>query len=53
MIHGQERAVVLEQIAHASAAAGLDGVARAVLFSGRRFKQQGARYGLPARSEAA
>jgi DNA-binding Lrp family transcriptional regulator len=53
MIHGQDRAVVLEQIAQASAAAGLDGVARAVLFSARRFKQQGARYGLPARSEAA
>jgi DNA-binding Lrp family transcriptional regulator len=45
MIHGRDRMAVEGQIEQASAAAGLAGVPRAVLFSRRRFKQRGARYG--------
>ncbi len=45
MIHGKSRAEVREQIEHATRSAGLDGLPRAVLFSRRRFKQRGARYG--------
>jgi DNA-binding Lrp family transcriptional regulator len=49
MIHGRDRGTVLEQVEEATRAAGLAGVPRDVLFSLRRFKQQGARYGAPAR----
>ena len=44
MIHGKDRAKVLAEVEEATVAAGLDGVARAVLFSRRCFKQRGARY---------
>jgi siroheme decarboxylase len=47
MIHGRERARVEALIEEATAAAGLSGCERAVLFSRRRFKQRGARYVLP------
>jgi DNA-binding Lrp family transcriptional regulator len=52
MIHGREREAVLDLVEDATAAAGLDGLPRAVLFSRRRFKQRGARYA-PAPPEAA
>ena len=45
MIHGRERATVEVQAEEASVAAGLTRCPRAILFSGRRFKQRGARYG--------
>lgn len=48
MIHGRERATVRRQIETATHAAELEGLPRAVLFSRRRFKQRGARYGAPA-----
>jgi len=44
MIHGRDRDAVLALVEAATAAAGLDGRPRAVLFSRRRFKQRGARY---------
>jgi len=44
MIHGRDRAAVESQIEHANQAVGLSELASAVLFSGRRFKQRGARY---------
>ena len=44
MIHGRDRASVEAQIEHANQAIGLSDLASAVLFSGRRFKQRGARY---------
>ncbi len=44
MIHGRRRDHVIELIERATAAAGLDGLAREILFSRRRFKQRGARY---------
>lgn len=44
MIHGRERAVVLAQVEEATRVAGLERLPRDVLFSRRRFKQQGARY---------
>jgi DNA-binding Lrp family transcriptional regulator len=44
MIHGRDREEVLGQVEEATAAAGLGGLPRDVLFSVRRFKQQGARY---------
>ena len=44
MIHGQDRALVEAEVEEATAAAGLAGAARAVLFSRRCFKQRGARY---------
>ena len=49
MIHGRDRGTVLAQIEQATAAAGLEERARDVLFSLRRFKQQGARYAATAR----
>ena len=45
MIHGRERGTVERQIETATRHAGLEGLRRAVLFSRRRFKQCGARYG--------
>ena len=44
MVHGRERAAVLERIEALRAEHGLDGVSHAVLFSTKRFKQRGARY---------
>lgn len=44
MIHGRDRAAVEALIAEASAAAALEAVPHAVMFSRRRFKQRGARY---------
>lgn len=51
MIHGSARGAVLEARDRLAASLGLDAHPSAVLFSGRRFKQRGARY-LPAREEA-
>lgn len=45
MIHGRDQMAVEALIADASLAAGLADVPRAVLFSRRRFKQTGTRYG--------
>lgn len=44
MIHGRARDAVRAQVDEAACAAGLDDVAREILFSRRRFKQEGARY---------
>ena len=44
MIHGRDRATVEALVEEASAAAGLNGRSRDLLFSRRRFKQRGARY---------
>jgi len=45
MVHGRQRAAVLEQVEQLATACGVDNVGRDVLFSTRRFKQCGARYG--------
>ena len=50
MIHGKDRWQVLAQVEAATREAGLGGRDRAVLFSGRCFKQRGARYGARPRS---
>jgi DNA-binding Lrp family transcriptional regulator len=47
MIHGRDHDTVLAQVETATTEAGLEGLARDVLFSVRRFKQRGARYGAP------
>lgn len=44
MIHGRDRAVVLDQVRRIEADCGLAAVPHEVLFSGQRFKQRGARY---------
>lgn len=44
MIHGRDRAAVLEQIELMIESCGLRGISHEVLFSRRRFKQRGARY---------
>lgn len=44
MIHGQEREKVLCYIDQVVSSQGLEAVPHKVLFSGRRFKQRGARY---------
>jgi DNA-binding Lrp family transcriptional regulator len=44
MVHGRERAEVEVEIATLAASAGLEDCDHEVLFSRRRFKQQGARY---------
>ncbi len=51
MIHGRDRAKVEALVLEAAARADLTEVARATLFSRRRFKQRGARYSGP-RSDA-
>jgi DNA-binding Lrp family transcriptional regulator len=48
MVHGQDRAEVLACIARMTTALELDAVPHEVLFSGRRFRQRGARYRIPA-----
>lgn len=45
MIHGRDRESVLAQVEQIRGRLPLSGVDCAVLFSGRRFKQRGARYG--------
>ena len=40
MIHGRDRAAVLQALDAAAAGAGLQAMPREVLFSGRRFKQR-------------
>jgi DNA-binding Lrp family transcriptional regulator len=49
MIHGRDRATVLNQVEEATRAADLSELPRDVLFSLRRFKQRGARYDAAAR----
>jgi DNA-binding Lrp family transcriptional regulator len=49
MIHGRDRATVLEQVEEATRVANLGDLPRDVLFSLRRFKQRGARYDASAR----
>ncbi len=44
MIHGSDRATVLDQVTEAAEACGLSDVPRDILFSRRCFKQRGARY---------
>ncbi len=44
MIHGQQREQVLEHIQALIVEEGLEAIPHKVLFSGRRFKQRGARY---------
>ncbi len=44
MVHGRERVAVLARIAALRAEHGLEAVPHAMLFSTKRFKQQGARY---------
>ncbi|MDH3595676.1 MAG: AsnC family transcriptional regulator [Rhodospirillales bacterium] len=44
MIHGRDRGAVEALVEEASAAAGLSGRPRDLLFSRKRFKQRGARY---------
>lgn len=53
MIHGRDRGAVLRAVDRAAEAAGLEAVPRAVLFSGRRFKQRGATFGPTPSGEAA
>ena len=45
MIHGRDRAVVDGLVEEATRSGELDGLPRAVLYSRRRFRQRGARYG--------
>lgn len=45
MIHGRQRDEVLAQVERLSTECGLGEYPRQVLFSGRRFKQRGAKYG--------
>jgi len=45
MVHGRERTAVQGQVDQLAIACGLENVGRDVLFSTRRFKQCGARYG--------
>lgn len=47
MIHGRDRAAVLALVDEAKERCDLQGVECAVLFSGQRFKQRGARYVAP------
>lgn len=48
MVHGQDRGEVLACIARMTDTLGLDAIPHEVLFSGRRFRQRGARYRIPA-----
>lgn len=53
MIHGLDRQEVRRQAGEAGTRAGLGDCACDLLFSGRRFKQRGARYGAARSGEAA
>jgi hypothetical protein len=44
MVHGRDRSEVLACIDRTTAALDIDAIPHEVLFSGRRFKQRGARY---------
>jgi siroheme decarboxylase len=44
MIHGRQRSEVLKNIAKLESLCGMEDISKEVLFSQRRFKQQGARY---------
>jgi DNA-binding Lrp family transcriptional regulator len=44
MIHGRDRATVLQQVDELAKACGAEEYPRAVLFSGKAYKQRGARY---------
>ncbi len=44
MIHGQKRSQVLEQVDELTKSPGFTHLRHKILFSGRRFKQRGARY---------
>ena len=46
MIHGRDKSEVLANVEFIASKCGLETVRREVLFSGRRFKQRGARYDL-------
>jgi DNA-binding Lrp family transcriptional regulator len=46
MVHGQDRDEVRQQVARLVATTGVRARAHKVLFSGRRFKQHGARYSI-------
>jgi DNA-binding Lrp family transcriptional regulator len=46
MVHGRDRATVEAQVARIAVEMGIADERRAVLFSTRRFKQRGARYGV-------
>jgi DNA-binding Lrp family transcriptional regulator len=52
MIHGRDRDAVLQHIAFVVERCGLQTLARAVLFSNRRYKQRGALYLAPATDAA-
>ncbi len=49
MIHGTDRAAVRDAARRAAAAAGIADAPSAMLFSGRRFQQRGARFGAAAK----
>jgi DNA-binding Lrp family transcriptional regulator len=51
MIHGKDRETVLDQIEHLRAQASVAAFPYAILFSGRQFKQRGARYRTPSHAE--
>ncbi|MBU2582567.1 MAG: Lrp/AsnC family transcriptional regulator [Alphaproteobacteria bacterium] len=53
MIHAKSREAAFDALSRASAAAGLDGLPRQILFSLRCFKQTGALVATPYRQEAA
>ena len=53
MIHGRDRRAVEQLVEEATFDAGLDGLPRDTLFSKRRFKQRGARYGVDMQKKAA
>ena len=44
MIHGRKRSCVLRRLEQIIACHGLEDIPRSILFSGRNFKQRGARY---------
>ena len=51
MIHGRDRGEVLERVAELVGTCGLEDIEHRVLFSRRRFKQRGARYGRQAATQ--
>jgi hypothetical protein len=53
MLHGRDRAAVLDNVAFLVERCGLQHVPHKVLFSRRRYKQRGARYLAPAETSAA
>lgn len=51
MVHGSDRATVLDQVGEIARSLKLEGMQRDVLFSARQFKQCGARYDAKRRAE--